>query len=300
MGFIIIAALIIFVAIPCGIVAFSKSQANDILKGISSSHKIDVSFSTSSGCLAFSDSEKKIHFYSTTTHEQVEISYNSLIRCGKLDENSNLILFSAMNPKLTQYKFGAQNADRMNEILKKMDSILKVNLEQAKKDYESKVSIPQSASTVKVKRYEGINADIPSGFLTENTYIWVENDQLYLMSKFADLPDYKVRPNVYNPIIIDIKSIVELSQGGEVHYTTQVHGGGGGGSSLKGAIIGGVLAGEAGAIIGSRKPTDPIISTTQRIDDRATHMKVLDSNNKFFEIVFEYNDYYIISKLMGL
>ena len=298
MGFIIVVLLIF--AILCGIVMFSKSQANGVLDGITSSHKIDLSFSTSSGCLAFSDSEKKIHFYSTTTHEQVAINYDSLTSCGRLDESSNLVLFNAMNPKLTQYKFGAQNVDRTNEILKKMNSILEVNLEQAKQDYANKISIPQSAIAVKVKRYEGINADIPGGLLRENTYIWVENDQIYLMSKLRDWPDYKVRPNVNNPIIIDIKNIVELSQGGEVHYTTQVHGGGGGGSSLKGAIIGGVLAGEAGAIIGSRKPIDPILSTTQKIDDRATHMKVLDSSNKIFEKVFEYNDYYVISKLMNL
>ena len=300
MGIIIVAILVVFIGIPFLISTFSKSEAKGILKEICSSHKIDHSFSTSSGCLAFSDDEKKIHFYSTTTHEQVAIGYSNLVRCGNLDATSNLILFDAMNPKLTQYKFGAQSADRMNEILAIMESILKVNLAQAKKDYESKIVIPQDAATVRVKRYEGINADIPSGFWTENTYIWVENEQLHLMSKFADWPDYKVRPNVYNPIVIDLKTIVELSQGGEVHYTTQVHGGGGGGTSVKGAIIGGVLAGEAGAIIGSRKPVDPITSTTQRIDDRATHMKVLDSNNKFFEIVFEYNDYYVISKLMGL
>ena len=122
MGFIIV--VLIVLAILCGIVMFSKSQANGILDGIRSTHKIDLSFSTSSGCLAFSDSEKNIHFYSTTTHEQVAINYDSITSCGKLDESSNLILFNALNPKLTQYKFGAQNIDRTNEILKKMNSIL--------------------------------------------------------------------------------------------------------------------------------------------------------------------------------
>jgi len=281
--------------------AYQKSKSKGILSEITSSHKIDMSFATTSGCLAFSDAEQNIIFYSTTTNEKVSISYNNLIRADKFDEKSNLVLFTAMNPKLTQYQFGAKNAENLSEILRKMDSILKVNLTKIQNEYESKISIPQSAATVKVKRYEGIDADIPSGLLsTENTYIWVEDSKLHLMSKLASLPDYRVRPNAYNPIIIDIKSVVELSQGGEVHYTTQVHGGGGGGTSIKGAIIGGVLAGEAGAIIGSRKPTDPITSTTQKIDDRATHMKVLDSNNKFFEIVFEYNDYYVISKLMGI
>ena len=140
MGFIIIALLVIFIVIPCLIITFSKSQAKGILKEICSSHKINQSFVTSAGCLAFSDDEKKIHFYSTTTHNQVAISYSNLVRCGNFDATSNLILFDAMNPKLTQYQFGAQNADRMNEILKKMESILNVNLAQAKKDYESKIS----------------------------------------------------------------------------------------------------------------------------------------------------------------
>ena len=60
--FIVIALLVIFIGIPFLIVTFSKSKAKGILKEICSSHKINQSFVTSSGCLAFSDDEKRFIF----------------------------------------------------------------------------------------------------------------------------------------------------------------------------------------------------------------------------------------------
>lgn len=294
--FLIIVVLVIILFVYLG---KAKSESKGILNEIVSSHKIDKYYITTSGCLAFCDNEKMLYHYSTNTHVKTAIHYDTLILCGTPDESSTLILINAASPKYTQYQFGAQEMGRSKEILSKLEKIIDNNLSQAKLSYDQKIEIPSNASKVKVERYENIDAGVPGGVWTQNTFVWVKEQKLYLMSMFGGLVDYKSRPNVYNPIIIDIKNIVELSQGGDVHYTTNIHGGGGGGSSIKGAVVGGILAGEAGAIIGSRKPTDPIVSTTQKIDDRATHLKVLDSNNNFYEIFFDYNDYYVVSKLIN-
>jgi hypothetical protein len=45
---------------------------------------------------------------------------------------------------------------------------------------------------------------------------------------------------------------------GQKYVTTKISGGGGGGSLIKGAVIGGLIAGEAGAVIGSRKEVNDI------------------------------------------
>ena len=64
-----------------------------------------------------------------------------------------------------------------------------------------------------------------------------------------------------------------FSKEGDIQYTTQVSGGGarGGGSSLK-AVIGGLVAGGAGAIIGSRKKVqvDEIRTVEHKHDSRVT------------------------------
>ena len=75
-------------------------------------------------------------------------------------------------------------------------------------------------------------------------------------------------------------------------------GGGGGGTSIKGAIIGGVLAGEVGAIIGSRKPTDPIKTTNILHDDRVS---VLAFNTPFGEcsINFAFEEYTLLDTIIS-
>ncbi|WP_010243672.1 hypothetical protein [Acetivibrio cellulolyticus] len=66
---------------------------------------------------------------------------------------------------------------------------------------------------------------------------------------------------------------------GEIVHENKITGGGGGGSSIKGAVIGGVIAGEAGAIIGSRKKLDPIKSELIAHDNRETFLNFFDDNN---------------------
>jgi hypothetical protein len=60
---------------------------------------------------------------------------------------------------------------------------------------------------------------------------------------------------------------------GDVNERMYISGGGGGGSSLKGAVIGGAVAGVPGAIIGSRRKVEPIKTTYKTEDLRFIEMK---------------------------
>jgi hypothetical protein len=297
---IVILIIVAFIAFACIFTAVSnkngKQKSTQQIEELKSKHQISAYFVTPYGYLAFCDAEKKIFSFRISDSRFLAIPYLSLLDYQK-NQYINGISFWASMPDRTEFISGDVGADQIGPLMSKFDAVFTEAKEHAKEEYSKIISIPTTATSVKVHRYSGINADIPASVSANNTYIWRSGDDIYLMPMFGGINDFRTRAHIYKPIVIKKQGIVALTQEGDVHYTTEVHGGGGGGSSIKGAVIGGVLAGEAGAIIGSRKPTDPITSTTQKIDDRATHMKVLDVNNNFFEIVFNFNDYYVISKL---
>lgn len=86
---------------------------------------------------------------------------------------------------------------------------------------------------------------------------------------------------------------------GDVQYTSKISGGGGGGSSLSGAIIGALIAGETGAIIGSRRSTSQIKTTVETHDTRKTQLRYLNKNGSIE--IFEREGYdlydYLLSKI---
>lgn len=83
---------------------------------------------------------------------------------------------------------------------------------------------------------------------------------------------------------------------GDVQYTTKISGGGGGGSSVLGALVGGAIAGEVGAIIGSRKSTNNIVSNTVAHDRRKTVVRYFDANNELR--VFEWTGFDLYNYLL--
>ena len=105
------------------VAAYSNDGINWIETSLPSDG-VNSDISYGNGVFIITRTSSNIIFYSTTTNEKVSISYNNLIRADKFDEKSNLVLFTAMNPKLTQYQFGAKNAENLSEILIKMDSML--------------------------------------------------------------------------------------------------------------------------------------------------------------------------------
>lgn len=132
--------------------------------------------------------------------------------------------------------------------------------------------------------------------------IWIANENLYKVDLIdliyscknnLEIDDAKIIEEFDCFTIIPINQIIYFYKDGDVQYATQVSGGGGGGSSLTGALVGGLIAGETGAIIGSRRKNEEIKSTIVKAhDDRAVvvrykendSIKVLSYLDKDFKI----------------
>lgn len=81
---------------------------------------------------------------------------------------------------------------------------------------------------------------------------------------------------------------------GQKYVTTEITGGGGGGSSIKGAIIGGIIAGDAGAIIGSRKEVEGIKGSSTVHDEQVVLLyskdlkQVMTFNSNAYDMFIKY------------
>ena len=115
-------------------------------------------------------------------------------------------------------------------------------------------------------------------------YFCICNSILYLVET---LPDHILKYHTYNLTDSDLETlsskdlehtaialdhIETYAKDGDIQYTTEVSGGG---SSLSGAVLGGLIAGDAGAIIGSRQS---VTTKTQSHDTRKTIIKFYQNN----------------------
>ena len=95
-------------------------------------------------------------------------------------------------------------------------------------------------------------------------------------AKYLDETEARlVRDNAYGDLFslaIKLSDIKYFHVVGDMYTTTNISGGGGGGYSLSGAIVGGMVAGDVGAIIGSRQPVNPIVSSTKVHDNRTVEL----------------------------
>lgn len=153
-------------------------------------------------------------------------------------------------------------------------------LEQNKKD-ESK---QERTEIIKSQYQEFVTeAKCPiNPFSFKEKTFWIADEALYISESLDsyinrnkdviesqnDINNFYRKSVIYDKILIS--KIQYYAKEGDVQYTTKVSGGGGGGSSIKGAIIGGIIAGEAGAIIGSRQKVEEVHSTTETHDSRQT------------------------------
>lgn len=298
MWILVIIAVFAFLAL-CGLVSEKqdKGKSSEQLIYLKKYHKISLSFVSQTGLLAFCDDEKKIYNYINILSKLEEIEYSSIL---KFEKNSNIngSSFWALTPTYTEYISGDIGSDKVIQLNEKLSDIIETNISVAESKYSNITIIPNNASRVTIKCISGQDSSTYITFNDRgNYYVWTDDNKLIFLPKFNFI-DYKLKPNIYKLLEVEKENIVDICQEGAVHYTTEVNGGGGGGSSVTGAIIGGIIAGDAGAIIGSRKPTEPITSTTKQIDDRSTKLKIVDTENNFFELVLGYNDYYVLSKMI--
>lgn len=102
---------------------------------------------------------------------------------------------------------------------------------------------------------------------------------------------------------IPIDEIMFFKETGSLQYTTSVSGGG---VNVSGAITGGLIAGDVGAIIGSRQE---VTSKTETHDDRTVVLKLTNGKEKiydyryyrcFMELIPEKEYSFLMMKKMGM
>lgn len=129
-------------------------------------------------------------------------------------------------------------------------------------------------------------------------YLWVDNGKLNLFPMSTYFKEY-CTSSVYKPDMsmlhlksIPINSILYFEEIGELRRYTKVSGSG---SSLKGALLGYVLADDVGAIIGSRKP---IKSETITEDERKIELIYKNPKNEVENLEFTHDAYEALKQLM--
>lgn len=134
-------------------------------------------------------------------------------------------------------------------------------------------------------------------YLENRNYLWVANEKLYeAENKDSYINRYLGKTDLAHELSyneIPVSDIQYYSKEGDVQYTTKISGGGGGGSSISGAVVGGLIAGETGAVIGSRQKVQEVTSETVRHDSRRTLIRYYKDNqiNVISYIGFEVYDY---------
>ena len=105
----------------------------------------------------------------------------------------------------------------------------------------------------------------------------------------------------YIPISIPISNISYFRPEGDIHHETKITGSGGdgGGFDIGGALVGGLVAGGVGAIIGSRKETNPIDIKSEYIEhDERKCVLYYSENGHDKSITFTHDAFDVLKKLI--
>lgn len=168
--------------------------------------------------------------------------------------------------------------------------------EIAKIQYDEICSTLNKPSKVEKLMLKTIKGSLKKKYGQQAIYLnlWFENDELtFVMTQkcaidtllfvMKDTLACKVDDSKLNDYIyvkkIPVESIKFYQKSGDIQREVKITGGGGGGSSIEGAVVGGLIAGEAGAVIGSRKKTDPIKSETVVHDEREVVLYYYENEN---------------------
>ena len=170
----------------------------------------------------------------------------------------------------------AEIEDRNNE------SINQSNFESLSKLYP--IIKEQAGVSPKSKRIV-ISGGVNEYAYDMDCYVWVANKRLNF---FPVMPisgsscryESKLERKYYVKVSIALVDVQYFAVEGEVYREQKVTGGGGGGYSVGGAIVGALIAGETGAIIGSRKEAEPVKTETVVHDTRKTVLQYIKYGEK--------------------
>ncbi|MDE5539817.1 MAG: SHOCT domain-containing protein, partial [Bacilli bacterium] len=244
--------------------------------------KIILDSSSTNGWIAINPIDKIITkpFHVVTSLSPVHIKYDkvaslkykesvSCIDCELILEPYNVL-------SVDFYPRERNNVDTLIDTL--YDDLPQSENEMYTTCFFKKSDIPSNRKICHVKIN---NIDIDFG---SRCYIWRDENFLSICNTV-----------IRNGVKIKIPNIKYYRITGDKYVTTEVTGGGGGGTSIKGAIIGGIIAGEAGAIIGSRKPIESVKSSSTVHDKQSVLMY---SNNSSMILKFNSEVYDVLLDLL--
>ena len=162
--------------------------------------------------------------------------------------------------------------------------------EQIKAIYlEKKKSVPRNAQKIEVMQY------VSGLFMRGGEYfVWKQANNICLLIDELLRSTITLAENIenyYKVKILPISKIEYYSMRGEIYRENKISGGGGGGSSIKGAVAGGIIAGNAGAVIGSRKKVDPITSELITHDTREAFINFYNDKGDRESILLAFEGY---------
>lgn len=148
----------------------------------------------------------------------------------------------------------------------------------------------------------------------KDIYVWKEKNTICIITSLEylkkHLPEYEIESlneSIKNEKLeifvkqIKIENIFYYKVEGEILTSTYTTGGTvkGGGSSVTGAIVGGALAGDVGAIIGSRKKieVEPVSTHTEHDDQRVVNIYISEGDSVKIQ-QYPYKLYDAFQKLM--
>jgi hypothetical protein len=123
---------------------------------------------------------------------------------------------------------------------------------------------------------------------------WKDNDNILFFPSYNErisLDEIKLNT-------IPLNQIEYFSKRGELIRENKISGGGGGGSSITGAVVGELIAGDVGAVIGSRKKTDEIKSELITHDTRETFLNYFDDKKERCSLFFDIDTYEVFNDLI--
>lgn len=164
------------------------------------------------------------------------------------------------------------------------------NLQLFRNEYEAYANeLGVVRSNIRATLFEG-SAKIPH-------YLWIAGSALNMFPMgeyFENQISAFSRPDVANIKLkkISVDDILYFEELGELRKYTKVTGGG---SSLKGALLGYVLAGDVGAIIGSR---EPVKSTVVSEDERKVELIYKNADGEIENLEFAHDAYAMLKVLI--
>lgn len=154
-------------------------------------------------------------------------------------------------------------------------------LREAKEQYDEirkQVSIPETAKEITYFK-SSVKSPIELANKKQKVYIWKSDGNICFFPCSPEAVD-SISLATLKINSVPVSQIEYFSKRGEVFRENKISGGGGGGSSIGGAVAGGLIAGEAGAVIGSRKKVNEIKSELITHDTRETFLNYFDGNER--------------------